>query len=105
MEFYLNDPITNLLGTWAGEINLLSILLRIGLSALFSAFIGCERASKRHAAGLRTFILASLAFLVWEFAVLAFPERFTEMTNSALKCSECTDKLCTQYCKKLHRNK
>ena len=29
-----------------------------------------------------------------------YPERFSEMTNAALKCSKCTDKLCTQYCQK-----
>ena len=29
------------------------------------------------------------------------PERFSEMTNVALRCSNCTDKLCTQYCQKL----
>ena len=30
------------------------------LSVLFSAVIGCERSSKRHSAGLRTFILVSI---------------------------------------------
>ncbi len=45
--------------------------------------------------------MAALAWLVWELCVLIYPERFSEMSNLALKCSECTDKLCTQYCKKL----
>ena len=45
--------------------------------------------------------VALLAWLVWEFCVMIYPERFWEMTNVALKCSECTDKLCTQYCQKL----
>ncbi len=49
------------------------------------------------------FILAFIAWLIWELCVLIFPERFSEMTNVSLKCSECTDKLCTQYCKKLHK--
>ncbi|MBQ9704110.1 MAG: hypothetical protein IJV68_06160 [Clostridia bacterium] len=48
-------------------------------------------------------ILATLAFLVWEMCVLIFPERFWEHSNTALKCSECTDKLCTQYCRKLRK--
>lgn len=48
------------------------------------------------------FILAFIAWLIWELCILIFPERFSEMTNISLKCSECTDKLCTQYCKKLH---
>ena len=46
-------------------------------------------------------IMAFLAWLVWELCVLFFPERFSEATNVALRCSNCTDKLCTQYCKKL----
>ena len=45
--------------------------------------------------------LAFLAWLVWELCVMIYPERFWEKTNLALKCSECTDKLCTQYCRKL----
>ena len=46
-------------------------------------------------------IMAFLAWLIWEICVMIYPERFCEMTNLSLKCSECTDKLCTQYCKKL----
>ena len=49
------------------------------------------------------FGLSLIAFAVWELCVLIYPERFWEMTNVALKCSECTDKLCTQYCQKLRR--
>ena len=46
-------------------------------------------------------IMAFLAWLVWELFVLLYPERFSEMTNIALRCTNCTDKLCTQYCKKI----
>ena len=46
-------------------------------------------------------VIAILAWLVWELCVMIYPERFFEMTNDALKCSNCTDKLCTQYCRKL----
>ena len=48
-------------------------------------------------------LVSFAAWLVWELCVLMYPERFWEMTNVALKCSECTDKLCTQYCQKLRR--
>ena len=51
--------------------------------------------------GISLVAMAVLAWLVWELCVLIYPERFCEITNIALKCSECTDKLCTQYCKKL----
>lgn len=55
------DPIAKLLGTWSSELTVGSVLFRIALSVLLSSVIGCERSSKRHAAGLRTFILVSLA--------------------------------------------
>ena len=55
------DPMIGFIGNWAAEINLGSILLRIGLSALLGAIIGTERSNKRHSAGLRTFMLVSLA--------------------------------------------
>ena len=45
-------------------------------------------------------VMAIFALIVWEVCVMLYPERFTEMTNASLKCSNCTDKLCTQYCKK-----
>ena len=43
-------------------------------------------------------VLAVAAWFVWEISVLLYPERFWDGTNAAMKCSECTDKLCTQYC-------
>lgn len=63
MEIFRNivDPIANLLGQWSSEIDVWSILFRVALSVLFSAIIGCERSSKRHSAGLRTFMVVSLA--------------------------------------------
>ena len=60
----MNDPIASLLGGWSTELNLYSVLLRVAVSVVFAAIIGCERASKRHAAGQRTFILVSLASTV-----------------------------------------
>ena len=55
------DPLSRLLGEWATRLDLWSILLRTAMSIIFSAIIGWERSTKRHAAGLRTFILISLA--------------------------------------------
>ena len=75
------DPIANLLGTWAAEVTVGSVFLRIALSLLLSAVIGCERSGKRHAAGLRTFIIVSIGgtsvtlfdmFLI-ESQMLGFP--------------------------------
>ena len=47
--------------------------------------------------------MSILAWLVWELAVYFHPERFWEGANAALTCASCTDKLCTQYCRKLRR--
>ena len=47
--------------------------------------------------------LALLAWLIWELCIMIYPERFWDRSNAALKCSECTDKLCTQYCQKLRK--
>ena len=54
------DFLATLLGSWSSDINLESILFRIGCSILLSAIVGWERSSKRHSAGLRTFMLVSL---------------------------------------------
>lgn len=52
----------------------------------------------------RSLLVMSFAvWLIWELCVLIYPERFWEYSNEALRCSECTDKLCTQYCQKLRR--
>ncbi len=48
-------------------------------------------------------ILAFIGWILWELCIMMYPERFWENSNAALKCSECTDKLCTQYCKKLRK--
>ena len=56
--------------------------------------------------GFYTWTLVLFAFviwLIWELCVFIYPERFWENSNMALRCSECTDKLCTQYCRKLRQ--
>lgn len=57
----MKDPITQLLGSWSCQLNVYSILFRIIVSLVLSSIIGWERASKRHSAGLRTFILIGLS--------------------------------------------
>ena len=52
----------------------------------------------------RSLLLMAIAvWLLWEVSVMLYPERFWEFSNEALKCSNCTDKLCTQYCQKLRK--
>lgn len=61
MPTLLIDPIARLLGSWALELNIYTIILRLVLTLVLSAVLGCERSSKRHAAGLRTFMVVALA--------------------------------------------
>ena len=50
----------------------------------------------------RSLLIAAIAaWALWELCILIYPERFWEQTNTALRCSNCTDKLCSQYCRKL----
>ncbi|MBQ9063086.1 MAG: MgtC/SapB family protein [Eubacterium sp.] len=58
---YGQDMITRWIGSWSGEINGMTILFRVLLTVILAAFIGWERSSKRHAAGLRTFIMIAMA--------------------------------------------
>ena len=53
--------------------------------------------------GLSLALISAVAWLVWELCIMMYPERFWEKTNLALKCSQCTDKLCTQCCGKHHK--
>lgn len=57
----MHDFIGHLLGPWSMELNTASVFLRIALSMILSSIVGCERSSKRHSAGLRTFIIISFA--------------------------------------------
>lgn len=64
----MTDPFVALLGASTADITWGAICLRLGISVLLGAIVGCERASKRHSAGLRTFMLltfsATLAMLI-----------------------------------------
>lgn len=61
MQSIFIDPIANMLGSWSIDLSLGSVILRICFSLLLGAIIGCERATKRHSAGVRTFMLVVLA--------------------------------------------
>ena len=74
----MKDILAELMGEWCTGVNIGGIILKICLAIVLSAVIGSERATKRHAAGLRTFMLVSLVstlaatvdkFLVTEYGV------------------------------------
>ena len=51
----------------------------------------------------RTLVLMAFAdWLLWELCIMMYPERFWENSNAALRCTNCTDKLCTRYCGRNH---
>ena len=53
-----------MLGSWSVELTTYSILLRLVTVIILTSIIGCERSSKRHSAGLRTFVLVSFSSCV-----------------------------------------
>lgn len=77
------DPISKLLGSWSSEMNIWSIILKIALALILSAMIGCERSSKRHAAGLRTFIIVMVASTI---AMIVDMSLTTNLTSTII-CS------------------
>ena len=64
MNFTVADPLALALGGWAADLTPGAICLRLGITVVLAAVVGCERASKRHSAGLRTFILVAFASAV-----------------------------------------
>ena len=52
--------IANFLGEWCVGFNVWGLVFKVAIIVVMSAIVGCERATKRHAAGLRTFMLVSL---------------------------------------------
>lgn len=69
---FSSDPIALLLGSWSSDLNIYSVILRILFAIILASLIGCERSSKRHSAGLRTFIVITLASAVSAMADLGF---------------------------------
>lgn len=66
----MNDFFADLMGKWSKEVNIGSVAFKIALAVIFATVLGCERAKNRHAAGLRTFIVVSLASTVVAIADL-----------------------------------
>ncbi len=75
------DPVVRLLGNWSASITLGSVALRLFLTILLGAIVGYERSTKRHSAGLRTFMLA---FLVGTVAALLDSWLFSVSGNGML---------------------
>ncbi len=57
----MKDPILQLLNISFDGLTIYSALIRLALSLVIGAVVGCERAKKRHSAGLRTFLLVTFS--------------------------------------------
>ena len=57
----ITDPISKLFTNGTDVDFGIKIIIRVFITIILAAFLGIERANKRHAAGLRTFIIVSLA--------------------------------------------
>lgn len=88
MTLSIEDPIADLLGPWSAGLNVRSALLRVTLIVLLAASIGCERSSKRHSAGLRTFVLvafsATVSMLLDQYLCLLLGSRLPLLSAAAL---------------------
>ncbi len=82
------DPIARWLGAWASELNFGSVALRLILTVVLAAIIGCERSIKRHSAGFRTFILVSfasaLAMLLDLYIIDSTPVKFPVLSAATV---------------------
>ena len=79
-----DDPIARLLGEGEGTSILWIVLIRIALSVVLTAMIGYERSTKRHSAGLRTFIIVSLACTIAMLLDLYLDRGFCLLSAAAL---------------------
>lgn len=85
---YSSDPIGNVFGMWAAELGIGCIVFRLFLAFLLGGLIGYERSTKRHVAGLRTFILvcvtSSVAILIDTYAMKMYNLEFNLVLSGAV---------------------
>ena len=49
---------------------------------------------------LSLFAAGLAVWIIWEGALILHPECFWDRSNEAIRCINCTDKVCTQFCPK-----
>lgn len=54
------DPLAKVMGEWSYTVTVYSILLRTIIPVLFAFYVGSERSTHGHTAGLKTFILLAM---------------------------------------------
>ncbi|MBE5744319.1 MAG: MgtC/SapB family protein [Clostridiales bacterium] len=82
------DYIVKLLGDWSNGLGFGAVLLKLSLAFILAMITGIERATKRHAAGLRTFVLVSLvstlASMCDEYIIERFGVQFSFVTAATV---------------------
>ncbi len=78
------DPIARFLGEGENSSLVAIVLVRLVMSMVLAAIIGYERSTKRHSAGLRTFILVSMACTIAMLLDLYMDNGFCVLSAAAL---------------------
>jgi putative Mg2+ transporter-C (MgtC) family protein len=82
------DYIVKLLGDWSNGLGFGAVLLKLSLAFILAMITGIERATERHAAGLRTFVLVSLvstlASMCDEYIIERFGVQFSFVTAATV---------------------
>ena len=82
------DFIVNLIGEWSIGLGIGAVALKVVLAFVLAMITGIERATKRHAAGLRTFVLVALvsvlASMCDEYIIERFEVSFSFITAATV---------------------
>lgn len=82
------DYIVQLLGGWSNGLGVGAVALKLSLAFILAMITGIERATKRHAAGLRTFVLvalvSALASMCDEYIIERFGVQFSFVTAATV---------------------
>ena len=97
-QFFTQPSLLHLLWlVWVGDMALQLIPAKRNIA------LGSKKLFKQYftPAQVKHDLEALKRYIAWELSVVLHPERFWFMSNETLRCENCTDKLCTQYCQKL----
>lgn len=82
------DYIVKLLGDWSDGLSVGAVMFKLAVAFILAMVTGIERATKRHAAGLRTFVLVSLvstlASMCDEYIMERFSVQFPIVTGATV---------------------
>ena len=84
----MEDILVKLLGEWSTGFGIGAVVLKVVLTFVLAMITGVERATKRHAAGVRTFVLVALvsvlASMCDEYIIARFDVSFSFITGATV---------------------